>query len=75
MVNFDKFGGLKSVLKFHIFIFLTCEESVRISLIYEELVRFVTRVKNWYLIFTDVSDRISYYMSLVGPTVFPLAVA
>ena len=36
MVNFDNFGGPKSVLKFHIFIFLTCEESVRICLICEE---------------------------------------
>ena len=36
MVNFDNFGGLKSVLKIHIFIFLTCEESVRIHLICEE---------------------------------------
>ena len=38
MVNFDDFGGLKSVLKFHIFMFLTCEESVRIRL----------TVKNWF---------------------------
>ena len=36
MVNFDNFGGLKSVLKFHIFICLTCEESVRIRLICEK---------------------------------------
>ena len=40
MVNFDNLGGLKSVLKFHIFIFLTCEESVRIRLICKELVLF-----------------------------------
>ena len=36
MVNFDNFGGLKSVLKFHIFIFLTFEESVRIRIICED---------------------------------------
>ena len=41
MVIFDNFGGLKSVLKFHIFIFLTCEESVRIRLTCEELIRLV----------------------------------
>ena len=53
MVNFDNFGGLKSVLKFHIFICLTCEESVRIRLICEKkLVRFFSDVKNWYSIFT-----------------------
>ena len=40
MVNFDTVEGLKSVLKFHIFIFLTCEESVLIRLICEERVRF-----------------------------------
>ena len=38
MVNFDDFGGLKSVLKFHIFMFLICEESERIRL----------TVKNWF---------------------------
>ena len=43
MVNFDNIGGRKSVLKFHVFIFLTCEESVRIRLICEELVRFFFR--------------------------------
>ena len=26
MVNFDNFGGLKSVLKFHIFLIFNCEE-------------------------------------------------
>ena len=38
------------MLKFHIFIFLTCEESVRIRRICEELVRFFSDVKNWYSI-------------------------
>ena len=37
MVNFDNFGGLKSVLKFHIFIFSTCEKLVRVRLVCEEL--------------------------------------
>ena len=45
MVNFDNFGGLNSVLKFHISIFVTCEESVRIRLICEKLVRFFSDVK------------------------------
>ena len=54
MVNFDNFGGLKCVLKFHIFIFLACEESARIRLICEELVRFFSDVKNWYSIFTNM---------------------
>ena len=40
MVYFDHFFGLKSVLEFHIFIFLTREESVSIRLICVELVRF-----------------------------------
>ena len=48
MVNFDNFGGLKSVFKFHIFILLICEESVHIRLNSEELVRFFSDVKNWY---------------------------
>ena len=43
MVSFDNFGGLKSALKFHIFIFSTCEESVRICLICEKLVRVFVR--------------------------------
>ena len=29
MVNFDNFGGLKSVLKFHIFLMFNCEELVQ----------------------------------------------
>ena len=48
MVNFNYFAGLKSVLKFHTFIFLTCEESARIRL---NLVRFFSDVKNWYSTF------------------------
>ena len=32
MVNFDNFGGLKSVLKFHIFQIFSCEEPVHIRL-------------------------------------------
>ena len=58
--NFDNFGGLKSVLKFHIFICLTCEESVRIRLICEELVRFFSDVKNWYSIFTNVKNSYQF---------------
>ena len=48
---FDNFGVLKSVLKFHIFHIFNCEESVRIRLICEGLVRFFLRceelVLNW----------------------------
>ena len=51
MVNFDNSGGLKSVLEFHIFICLTCEDSVRIRFICKELVRFFSDVKNWYFFF------------------------
>ena len=40
MVNFDNFGGLTSVLKFHIFLIFNCEELVRICAICEELVFF-----------------------------------
>ena len=60
MVNFDNFAGLKSVLKFHIFIFLTCEESVRVRLICEELVQFFSDVKNWYSNFTNVKSRYQF---------------
>ena len=60
MDNFDNIGGLKSVLKFHVFIFLTCEESVRIRLICEELERFFSDVKNWYQIFTNVKNRYQF---------------
>ena len=46
MVNFDNFGGLTSVLKFHIFLIFNCEELVRIRAICEGLVRFFSDVKN-----------------------------
>ena len=49
MVNFDNFLGLKYVLKFHIFIFLTLEESVHIRLACEELVRFFLRCEKLVL--------------------------
>ena len=57
MFNFDNFGGLKSVLKFHIFILLRCEESMRIRLFCEELVQFFSDVKHWYSIFTNEKSR------------------
>ena len=66
MFKFDNFGGLKSVLKFHIF--MSLDESMRFCLACDDLVRFFlrceglvpnfTNVKNWYLIFTCVSDII-----------------
>ena len=40
MVNFDNFGGLTSVLKFHIFLIFNCAELVRIRAICKGLVRF-----------------------------------
>ena len=40
MVNFDNFGGLTSVLKFHIFLIFNCEKLVRIRVIWEGMVRF-----------------------------------
>ena len=51
MVTFDYFGGLKSVLKFHIFIFSTCKETVCIHLI-----RFFSDVKNWNSVFTNMKN-------------------
>ena len=60
MVNLDNFGGLKSVLKFHIFYILTCEESVPIRLICEELVRFISDVKNLYSIFTNMEKSYQF---------------
>ena len=50
MVKFDNLGGLKSVLEFHIFMSLTCEESVRFRLTCDDLVRFLSDVKKWYQI-------------------------
>ena len=53
-VIFDNFGGLTSVLNFHIFLIFNCEELVRIRAICEGLVRFFSDVKNWYSIITNV---------------------
>ena len=53
MVNFDNFGGLKSVLKFHIFLLFNSEELVRIRAICKGLVPFFSGVKNWYSILTN----------------------
>ena len=47
------------MLKFRIFIFVTCEALVRIRLICEELVRLFSDVKNWYLIFTNVTKSLN----------------
>ena len=63
MVNFDNFGGLTSVLKFHIFLIFNCEELVRIRAICEGLVRFFSDVKNWYSIMStdfDWTQRVSF---------------
>ena len=57
MVNFDNLGGKTSVLKFHVFISLSCEASVRFRLISGELVRLLSDVKIWYSIFTNVKNR------------------
>ena len=47
------------MLKFHIFIFLTCEESVLIRLICEELVRFFfSDVKKWYSFFHNCHESV-----------------
>ena len=55
MVNFDNFGGLKSVLKFHIFYILTVKNwNIFV------LVRFFSEVKNWYSIFTNVKNRYQF---------------
>ena len=57
MVNFDNFGGLSSVLKFHIFLIFNCEKLVRIRAIRELLVRFFSDMKNWYSFFTNVKNQ------------------
>ena len=57
MVNFDNFGGLTSVLKFHISLIFDCEKLERIRVICEGLVRFFSDEKNWYSIFTNVKNR------------------
>ena len=56
MDNFDNFWGLTSVLNFHIFLIFNCKELVRIRVICEGLVRFISDVKNWYSIFTNVKN-------------------
>ena len=58
MVNFDNFGGLTYVLKFHTLLIFNCEELVRIRAICEGLVRFFSDVKNWYQVFTDVKKLV-----------------
>ena len=64
MVDFDNFGGLASVLKFHIFLSFNCEEMVRIPAICEGLVRFFSDVKNWYSIFTNVKNRYQFFTTV-----------
>ena len=61
LVNFDNFGCLQSMLKFHIFLILNCEELVRIRAICEGLVRFFSDVKNWYSIFTNVKNWYQFF--------------
>ena len=58
--NFDNFGGLTSVLKFHIFLIFNCGELVCIRIICEGLVRFFCVVTNWYSIFTNVKNRYQF---------------
>ena len=50
------------MLNFNIFVFLTCEESARIRLVCEKLVRFFSDVKNWYSIFTNVNKSYQFLM-------------
>ena len=61
MVKFDNFGGLTSVLKFHISHFFYCEELVRIRAICEGQGRFFSDVKNWYSIFTNVKNWYQFF--------------
>ena len=61
MVNLDNFGGLTSVLKFHIFLNFNWEELVRIRVICEGLVQFFSDVKNWYSIFTNVKNWYQFF--------------
>ena len=66
MVNFDNFGGLTSVFKFHIFLNLNCEELVRIRVICKGSVRFFSDVKYWCSIFTirRIGIRFSQFKSV-----------
>ena len=61
MVNFDNFGCLTSVLKFHIFLIFNFEELVRIRVIYEGLVRLFSDVKNWYSIFKNLKNWYQFF--------------
>ena len=67
MINFDNFGGLTSVLKFHIFLIFNCEELVRIRAICVGLVRFFSDVIKWYSIFTNVKNRYQFFTPVLWP--------
>ena len=58
MVNFENFGGLTSVLEFHIFLIFNCEELVRIRAICEGLVGFFSDVKNLVLNFHKCEESV-----------------
>ena len=58
MVNFDNFGGLTPVLKFHIFLIFNCEELVRIRAICEGLVRFFFRGEKLVLNFHKCEESV-----------------
>ena len=72
MVNFDNFGGLTSVLEFHIFLILTVKicyafmPSAKVSDVkncysiftnVKNCYQFFTPAKNWYSLFTNVKNQ------------------
>ena len=62
MVNFDNFGGLTSVLEFHIFLIFNCEELVRIRAIYEGQVRFFLRCEELVLNFHKCEELVPVFL-------------
>ena len=60
MVNINNFEGLKSVLKFHMLIFVSCEESVRIRLICEELSPFFLKCEELVLNFNKCEEQLQF---------------
>ena len=58
MVNFDNFGGLTSLLKFHIFLIFNCEELVRTRVICKGQVLIFIRCEELVLNFHKCEDSV-----------------
>ena len=59
MVNFDNFGGLTSVLKFHIFLIFTVKNWY-VSCNLRRTGSIFSDINNWYSIFTNAKNRYQF---------------